>query len=522
MATVYAPETGVHSPGPGWRERRRLTAARIRFYASSSCGGRPADPRYGDEPREEGSTLTPLKTAQDTFAHELFPAPATAARLPGFRPIHYLGSKLRLADVIEATIDSVAPTNRRAVDLFAGSGTVAYALSQRRQVTAVDIQEYSRVLCSALLAPPARNLALERELVARATGSSMSQLVSWAVEPIIRHEELCIAEALAGEPETLCEFLEHGSLYKFSEGTTPNIGARLRAALTASWERIQARSLSSDEGSLCVRLFGGVYFSYRQAAALDSLLDAVNDLPTPVRDYYLAAVLSTASETVNTVGKQFAQPIRPRGSDGHPKRHLTTKIARDRSIEVIERFASWLTRYRELRDPKGDHRAIRSDFRDFLSRSNQEIGVIYADPPYTRDHYSRFYHVLETMCLRDNPTVSRTRVAGRDRSSRGFYRQNRHQSPFCIKSQVQDAFESLFSRTKALGVPLVLSYSPYPATERAHPRLMTVDDLETSARRFFARVEVTSVGEYSHNKFNASNRNLATVVESEVLLVCTN
>ena len=35
---------------------------------------------------------------------------------------------------------------------------------------------------------------------------------------------------------------------------------------------------------------------------------------------------------------------------------------------------------------------------------------VYADPPYTRDHYSRFYHVLETLALRDDPRFRLTRL----------------------------------------------------------------------------------------------------------------
>jgi adenine-specific DNA methylase len=73
-------------------------------------------------------------------------------RLP-VRPIQYLGSKVRLLDAIGAAIDRVDPAGGPAIDLFSGSGVVAARLAARRPVTAVDIQEYSRVLCSALLTP---------------------------------------------------------------------------------------------------------------------------------------------------------------------------------------------------------------------------------------------------------------------------------------------------------------------------------------------------------------------------------
>ena len=79
---------------------------------------------------------------QDISVHEL-------------RPIHYLGSKLRILDTIGETVNSVSPGNGRICDLFSGSGTVSRYFSHSRPVTAVDIQEYSRVLCTAVLMPVA-------------------------------------------------------------------------------------------------------------------------------------------------------------------------------------------------------------------------------------------------------------------------------------------------------------------------------------------------------------------------------
>ena len=106
------------------------------------------------------------------------------------------------------------------------------------------------------------------------------------------------------------------------------------------------------------------------------------------------------------------------------------------------------------------HKAVRSDYSDYLSSSDFSEGVVYADPPYTRDHYSRFYHVLETLALRDDPKISTNTAHGNTLPSRGFYRLSRHQSPFCIRSHAPAAFSALFSKVSSKGLPLVLSYSP--------------------------------------------------------------
>ncbi len=158
------------------------------------------------------------------------------------------------------------------------------------------------------------------------------------------------------------------------------------------------------------------------------------------------------------------------------------------------------------------HRVIRGDYRDVLDGLS-DVGVIYADPPYTRDHYSRFYHVLETLCLRDDPQVSTTFEAGP--TSRGLYRSERHQSPFCIKSQAPGAFAELFA--KARGVPLLLSYSPF--VKDGHPRMMSIDAIAVLARQHYRAVEVVNAG-LTHSKLNKSERHKDALRDGEVFLRC--
>jgi hypothetical protein len=182
-------------------------------------------------------------------------------------------------------------------------------------------------------------------------------------------------------------------------------------------------------------------------------------------------LLSTASEVVSSVGNQFAQPVRPRGRDGQPKRAALAAVSRRRQVDVMEAFERWLGRYGELPVPETCGLALRADFREVLAEPPCELAAIYADPPYTRDHYSRFYHVLETIAVGDEPEVSLMRLNGATRVSRGLYRAQRHRSPFCIKTQAPGAFADLFAGARALDGPLVLSYSPYAEGSADRPVL---------------------------------------------------
>jgi len=437
-----------------------------------------------------------------------------------FRPIHYLGSKLRMLNAIEEVIDKLAPEGAPVCDIFAGSGSVSRRLSYRRPVTAVDIQEYSRVICSALLKPS--HIPFSDDLQERIVESEYSSLLSESIEPLVGYEQTSIEKALRGDAEPLCELLESASLIGFEGGEARSISGGLTNALRETLSNIHRLREHGHTLPLVTMYFGGAYFSFRQSSRIDSILHQVFLAPAEHRDTLLAVTLSTVSEVVNTVGKHFAQPIRPRTSDGQPKRDLVRSVQKDRLLDVSTVFNSWLTTYNTLR-PSGFHHAVyRADFTEVFDYLDPDIKVIYADPPYTRDHYSRYYHVLETICLQDSPGISRTIVAGRSRLSRGLYRNERYQSPFCIRSQAPGAFEALFSRSARHGATLVLSYSPYSQRAKSHPRVMTVEGLIAIAEKYYSSVSLSNPGAYTHSKLNRKEKSLYASAAAETLLVCQN
>lgn len=436
------------------------------------------------------------------------------------RPIHYLGSKLRIVNQICELLDRLDPSCGPVCDLFAGSGTVSKALSLKRDVIAVDIQEYSRVLCSAVLNPAECDLDSVEDFVQRISSSDHFKILSWALEPLVSFEEKCLSMASTGDLELLCDLLENGSLITFERSAYHTTNSLLFATMKDVESRLREVQLIDSPSSLVTRYFGGIYFAYSQACQLDVLLEAVANLPASQRDTFLAAILSTASEIVNTVGKQFAQPLRPRSPSGKPKADLFELASRDRSSKVMDLYKSWLKRYVTIPKTGRLHIAIRQDYREALKNLKGEVKIVYADPPYTRDHYSRYYHVLETLCLRDNPRISIVRVNGQDCISRGIYRVNRHQSPFCIHSKAPTAFAALFAGVRSLEVPLVLSYSPYENDNGSRPRLMTIKQIEELARTYFKRVEMCRAGRIAHSKLTSSKKTVGISYNAEILFIC--
>ena len=437
------------------------------------------------------------------------------------RVLHYLGSKLRMLQPIRRAVADVLPPGGRVCDIFAGSGAVSLGLSRNWTVTAVDIQEYSRVLTNGILNPPDKTRADARALRQEATECALRRDLRIAFADLLRYEKRCLSHAESGRVTDLCELLEHGSLHAFTlrdSVLVPELEDLMRKVL----ERLRMLEHLLGHQSVVTRHFGGVYFSWEQAIDLDALLAQVHSLDGHRRDHFLAAALSAASDVVSAVGKHFAQPLKPYDSKGRPKQHIVRQALRDRSMNVLNSFEAWIDRFSVLERGGRQHRAVRSDFCDVLSDETIGFDAVYADPPYTRDHYSRYYHVLETMSLRDNPEVSMTMIRAGDspRVSRGIYRADRYQSPFCIKSQAAGAFEDLCRGVSNRRIPLIISYSPYIANTKNRPRLLTVDELLSIASRHYRKVEFCTVSGVAHNKFNLSKKNVAVSNHAEIVVSC--
>ena len=436
------------------------------------------------------------------------------------RSIHYLGSKLRMLDSIEKALLEVVNAPGAICDLFSGSGTVSKYLLHTYDVISIDIQEYSKVLCEA--STSFINLQTPVDiLIENIKRHHMTIEITDAFKPLVTYEKECLVSAGQGSIHHLYEIIECGSLYIYEHEKLSDLSEVLGKAIKTSLDNLYSNSNIALEDSMICRYYGGLYYSYKQAVDMDCIAHWVFEQEGVLRTKALAALLSTASDLVNTVGKQFAQPLKVRNSKGELKRSLLAKILKDRSEDVYITYQRWLNYYLSIGQTQHKHIVICDDYIAALERlKNLPLAAVYADPPYTRYHYSRYYHVLETICLRDNPKVTTTFPNGKGGISRAIYREGRHQSPFCIKSEAEEAFDKLFQKVKELNVPLVLSYSPFDTSKAVTPRLQTIDQLIEKAKRYFEEVKVVSPGKFTHSKLNSVDKNFESNDEAELLIVC--
>ncbi len=440
-----------------------------------------------------------------------------------FRAIQYLGSKMRLIDQIGDLVADLNPSSAPICDLFSGSGVVAHSLAKNYPVISVDIQKYSSEIASALLISKFPSIDEVEALKYSAANSSVSKALSEVFAPLIEFERRALNEAVSGAPDSLILLSESPSFYSLlqADRSKSELGSFLPEAKKAL-RRFKRLPEAIRNRALATSYFGGVYFSFEQTVEIDGLMDSFEKFADR-RSALVAPLLSAMSEAVNTVGKQFAQPMRLLNKDGFPKKLLVERTIRDRRYVISDLFFSWFRRYSDVSIARpGRHEVWHGDYREFLASHSGGIGCIYADPPYTIDHYSRFYHVLETVAQYDFPELALKKRNDRWEVMRGHYRTERHQSPFCIPSQAGRAFADLFAGANKFRAPMVLSYSPFTAGNQDRPRLVGLEELTKLAATYFSDVEVIEADGHIHRRLHSTSKNISRLTNSEVFVVCRN
>lgn len=431
---------------------------------------------------------------------------STTSEFNEYRPIPYLGGKWRLLGAIQSQLGEVWNPKRPVVcDPFSGSGVVSRMFAERSFVISGDVQEYSRILTSSMLRMTEFDARIGLGCLPDPNeldnAEWLNQLSAWELHQLHGPDStLLVANSIERGPIAL-------------------------RGLPERWTGEDWRLLHEirPDGDWTMFLhYGGVYFSYTQAAELDLIARRIRHLDADDRDSALAALLGVAIEIANSVGNHFAQPVRPRDKEGNLKIGQLTKVREARLKSVRELYRQRTRQLANMRPSAHGGRAHALPYEETLAMMPASVGLVYADPPYTRDHYSRFYHVLETIALGDNPGIAMSGSKTSPAPSRGLYRVSRHQSPFSVASQAPKAFASLFESVAERDANLMLSYSPLPANEKPRARVMSMDALTASAKAYFKWVKVVPISDVTHSKFNRASLNASTSLEAEVLILAQN
>lgn len=316
----------------------------------------------------------------------------------------YMGSKrAMLRNGLGEALDGASRDSGRVVDLFTGSGAVAWYAAEvlRKSVLACDLQLFATVVAAAVVTRTCQNN------VSDWWPSWNARASSW---------------------------LEDNSAWPEAEALQDSL-RQLSPELAAE----RARSCVERQSGIVTRSYGGYYFSPWQALWIDALRETLPEEPDS-RVIALAALIQAASKCAASPG-HTAQPFKPNSTAG---RFLLEAWERDLPRLVLE-IAS------EIGSRHATHEGsvVCGDANQVVSQLD-ERDLVFVDPPYSGVHYSRFYHVLET--------IARGHVGVVTGSGRYPPPSERPFSSYSVRSQSEAALRSLFAGISKQGARAIVTF----------------------------------------------------------------
>ncbi len=264
----------------------------------------------------------------------------------------------------------------RFVDLFSGSGVVSSHVAQKtkKSVLAVDLQSFAAVLTGAVLE---RTEPVDPEgLWARWQKRAENLLTTKFARELRKAQRL------------QCEY-DKRLLHRHV------VNARKHCA------RI--------EGAAVTRAYGGYYYSPLQALWIDTLR-ATLPMGKPFRQVALASLLEGASQCAAAPG-HTAQPF---GNTSTAREWIQDAWRRDIPTYTEKALVALASQHATK---KG---VARLGDANRIARILKKGDLAFVNPPYSGVHYSRFYHVLETIARGRFVEVSGTGRYLQTRSSTGI------------------------------------------------------------------------------------------------------
>lgn len=388
--------------------------------------------------------------------------------------ISYMGTKRQLAPLV-ADVVSQCPSGPL-LDLFSGIGAVGAAVSEKRQIWNNDAQLFASTVARSFFTsqdlPPSMELVKEYALEHYHTNKA--KLNSRFQKRITEEKRAIDAQ----------DFEALNSLY----AGAPHVGNSTRL-------ENERQKLALTPQTFPYRLFSitfsGGYLGIKQSIEVDSIRYAIDTLhkekklSSDEKMWSLVALCQAVCKCSTTTG-HFAQFIKAKESN-------FKHFAKQRRRSIFEEWLAAFSTFQPFKDAawRSANKAFREDAETLIGRLNKQNSlpsVIYADPPYTADQYSRYYHLYETLLQYDYPASSGI----------GRYRPDRFISRFSLKTTVADAFEHLISNAARLECQLVLSYPANGLLENPKEHLLRL------LGKHFSKCEIAHEIQHSHSSLGGS------------------
>ncbi|SMH35859.1 Adenine-specific DNA methylase [Mesorhizobium australicum] len=320
----------------------------------------------------------------------------------------------------------------RVLDLFTGSAAVAWYVAEQhgKEVLASDLQTYSTILAASVIerTKPIADRDWVESWMRRARGR-VSAHRQWRD---IKELQTSLDKIPVSEAASNARSIDFGTKFPVSKA------------------------------------YGGYYFSPWQAAWIDALRASMPEAED-LKSVGLAALIQAASRCAASPG-HTAQPFKPNDTAG---RFLIEAWQRDLPAIVRTRIDDIAPR---KAGKKGRAYCMSANE---LAEAARPGDLVFLDPPYSGVHYSRFYHVLES--------VARGEVGEVSGSGRYPEKSERPISDFSMLTTSRRAFDDLLAILARKHANVIITF---PAGKASNG--LSGDDVKALATDHF-RIEEAKV-----------------------------
>lgn len=312
---------------------------------------------------------------------------------------YYMGSKQQLASFLVEGIACQLPPDGTVLDLMCGAGAAAKAFSSRWPTQGSDGLSFCSILTHCLGAGFTHAQALSiLERVGPLFDQNRSLLETFVAPALEEEVEFGVSRMTDGIGARYAKFAD--AIPRYPEG-----GA-FRSWDPNSYVSDCRRNERRWPYALFTAYYPCIYFGVRQCIEIDSIRFAIDNLADgDERSLAMAALVAACSALGSGYAGQFAQPLKI--SEKNVARVIDKRamsIFQEFAVRIVALGAASERAPRQIRTNCGSWKDSLSAAADGFDASQSVL--VYLDAPYTRDEYTRYYHVLETVVRYGYPSVS--------------------------------------------------------------------------------------------------------------------
>lgn len=413
-----------------------------------------------------------------------------------FTVLNYQGSKNSLSSFIKKNIEPYIQDGKAIFDIFSGSAAVSNIFRDNYQVFANDAELYASIIADAVLNQA--NIDSASALL-RSLETEYAATIKVQAKPIlnfISHEQ----QALNDE-----NYEKLISLYK----SYPTVWNNQYSEITRCTLNVNNLKKLNDF-YLFTTYYATNYYGIIQALDIDCLIKIINLSFARYKNTLLSCLFYAMKETVFSKDGHMAQPLSLEKNQN--------RLFSQRKKNIYELFIKKFKEYLSVPLSKfsGKNAVFNSNFEELLDETFfSNIGLVYADPPYTDMQYSRYYHLLNVAAKYEYPALTMTKNG----YTKGLYTEGRYQSKLSQRGSAKQSLENLISFCSRTHTNLAISYAyPQNREQQATDRYtISIDELIELAQKHYTNARVNiAVQTYNH----ANHRNSEQKKVLEYLILC--